>query len=205
MLFRSCTTYPFAIHANHANKTQLQAALDFLAANPNKVSPITLDIGANDVLGTVRGCTSSTTGAIDLNCVVTAAPTVFAHIAQNVGYTLNRLHAQEPNAEIIVVGLYNPLYPAIYQQTYAQTGSAAAAAAAAAGTDALTAQLNSALSATANAGQAYFADPLSTFNPGPTPSPGGGAGRAGAQANAAASLASSAGWCLLLALLISLA
>ncbi|HVP02450.1 MAG TPA: SGNH/GDSL hydrolase family protein [Solirubrobacteraceae bacterium] len=160
-----CTTYPFAIHVNHPGTTQLQAALNFLAANPNKVSPITLDIGANDVLAAVHGCTNTTTGVIDLSCVLAAAPGVFAHVAQNVGYVLNRLHTQEPNAEIIVVGLYNPLYPAVYQQTYAQTGDPAAAAAAAAATDALTAQLNSALSATADAGQAYFANPLPTFNP----------------------------------------
>jgi lysophospholipase L1-like esterase len=166
-----CTTYPFAIHSNHPGETQIQAAVDVLRSIGKKVSPITIDIGANDVLGAVRGCTDSTTGAISLTCVQGAAPAVFATINSNLDSALNTLR-QEGGVkhEIIVVGLYNVLYPAIFQQTLIQTGSLAAAAAAGAASDQLAIQLNALQAATAAKYRAVFADPFPVFNPQGNPS-----------------------------------
>jgi lysophospholipase L1-like esterase len=116
------------------------------------------------VLATVRSCTYPP-GVIDLECVVAAAPATFAHVQQNLATILSELRDAAAYSEIIVVGLYNPLYPAVFQQVLAQTHSPAAAAAAGAQTDALNAQLNSLMASTAQTYRAFFADPLPTFNP----------------------------------------
>src|SRR5204863_2011412 len=82
-----CTTYnapaeargqPLPIHVDHPGKTQLQAAVDVLQSVGKRVSPITIDIGANDILGAVNGCTSGTppNTVISLSCVQAAAPAV---------------------------------------------------------------------------------------------------------------------------------
>jgi lysophospholipase L1-like esterase len=160
-----CTTFPFPIHRNHPGTTQLEAALDVLDEEHGRVSPVTLNIGANDVLRMVGTCTSTTTGAVDLTCVQGKAPATYAHIQANVSAILDELRDESPSTEIIVVGIYNPLYPKIYQQVALQTGSPAAAGAAAAGTDALAAQLNALLADAAAAHRAFFADPLPAFNP----------------------------------------
>ncbi len=162
-----CTTYPFSIHVNHPGLTQIQKAVSVLNANGGKVVPVTIDIGANDVLALVHSCTTS--NGISLSCVQSGAGATFATVQQNLGSALSQIRGAAGYTQIMVVGLYNPLYPAVFQQTYAQTGSLDAAAQAAAGTDALVAQLN-ALEATTAAGyRAYFVDPLPLFNP-----PGGG-------------------------------
>ena len=137
-----CTTYPFALHSNHPGKTQLQAAVDTVQRFGKRVSPITIDIGANDVLRMVNGqCT--TAGVISLTCVQQNAPATFAAVQSNLDYTLNTLRqAGGVKHEIIVIGLYNPLYPAIFNQVLGQTGNFAVATQAADGTDALLAQLN---------------------------------------------------------------
>ena len=149
-----CTTYPFAIHTNHPGKTQLKAALKYV--DDAKANPITINIGANDVLGLVRSCTGST-GAIDLGCVQAGAPATFAAIQANLGTALRKIRDEGEKAEIIVVGLYNPLYVAIL----GTQGPAAAA-----GTDALTNSLNALTAQTADKYKAYFVDPMPTFNPG---------------------------------------
>lgn len=45
---------------------QLDAAVAFLQANPGKVSPVTLDIGSNDMLPDLIGCTVSSNFSTDL-------------------------------------------------------------------------------------------------------------------------------------------
>jgi lysophospholipase L1-like esterase len=151
-----CTTYPFAIHANHPNQTQLQAAVSVLQEQGKKVNPITIDIGANDVLALKNSCT--TAGVISLTCVQSGAPAVFGAIQANLSSTLDTLRAEGGKTkQIIVVGLYNPLYVPIFFQS---------GAAAAAGTDALTNQLNALTAATAADHNAVFVDPMPTFNPG---------------------------------------
>ena len=171
-----CTTYPYSIHVNHPGQTQIQKAVAVVKANGGKVVPVTIDIGANDVLGLVHSCTS-TSGIISLSCVQSGASATFATVQQNLNKALSQIRAVAGYTQIMVVGLYNPLYPAIYQQTYAQTiaqggspsAAAAAAAAAAAETDALSALLNALQATTAASYKAYFVNPLPLFNPQGTP------------------------------------
>jgi lysophospholipase L1-like esterase len=124
------------------SSSQLSDALAYLQANSNMVSPITLDIGANDALGLIEG-----TCKLEPACIATNAPALFEHIASNLGLILTDLRGAAPHAKIIVLGLYNPF------------GSSLA------GADPLTAQLNEAMKHVATAVGARFADPLPLFNP----------------------------------------
>lgn len=122
--------------------SQLSDALAYLGAHPGKVSPITLDIGANDALGVIKGLCN-----LEPLCIAGQAPTLFAHVGTNLGTILAQLRAKAPKAQIIVLGLYNPF------------GSTLA------GTDLLTAQLNGVMRNVAAGFGARFADPLPLFNP----------------------------------------
>ena len=107
-----CTTYnnpytggqPFPIHQPHPGTTQIDAAVAYISANANRVNPITLDIGANDLLGLIRGC------ANDPVCIGAAAPATIGVVAQNTAIALGKLRAAAPRAKIIVLGLYNPAF-----------------------------------------------------------------------------------------------
>ena len=99
-----CTTYPLPIHRNHPGTTQIGAAVAFLKAHANETSPVTLDIGANDLLAVIRGC------AADPVCIQGAAPATIGAVAQNTGIALAQLKAAAPRAKIIVLGLYNPTF-----------------------------------------------------------------------------------------------
>src|SRR5204863_4874386 len=46
---------------------QLAAAVDFLRAHPGKVSPVSLDIGANDVMGDLDASTCAVSGSWDID------------------------------------------------------------------------------------------------------------------------------------------
>ena len=134
---------PFALHSNYTGP-QIDAALAVLDAHHGQVSPVTIDIGANDVLALVRSCTTDT--VINIACVVSGSSATFAHVQANLSKILGKLRDAAPYTEIIVLGLYNPLIVI------------------APGSDALTAQLNSVLQ-TAAQFRARFADPLPVFNP----------------------------------------
>ncbi len=141
------TPFPYIwLHHEYGAGSQLADALSILGANPD-VSPITLDLGANDVLQFLR----VTCGfPLTFTCTSDQVTDEIAHIAGNVGSILTDLHAAAPNAEIVVLGLYDP-YPTVLPSP---------------GGDGLTAQLNSALSAVTNTvPDASFADPEPAFNP----------------------------------------
>jgi lysophospholipase L1-like esterase len=83
---RPCIYHPpFALHTNYTG-SQIDAALAVLRAHRGQVSPVTIDIGANDLLG---GATLS-------------------HIQANVSTILDKLRDAAPYTEIIVLGYYNP-------------------------------------------------------------------------------------------------
>jgi lysophospholipase L1-like esterase len=91
--------YPFLHHPYTTGPTgsQLTDALAILKANPN-VSPITLDIGGNDVLqacGPPKICTEAQIAAL------------LGHIATNVGSILGQLRAAAPHAQIVLLGYFN--------------------------------------------------------------------------------------------------
>lgn len=135
----------FPLHHPYAGgpaSSQLSDALAYLHANPGAVSPITLDIGANDALSVIEG-----TCKLEAACIAAHAPALFAHVAANLGAILADLRGAAPQAKIVVLGLYNPFGSTI------------------AGGDELTAALNAAMRQVASSEAARFADPLPVFNP----------------------------------------
>ncbi|HEY4812893.1 MAG TPA: SGNH/GDSL hydrolase family protein [Solirubrobacteraceae bacterium] len=142
------TPFPYAFlhHSYSPNTSQLADALAILKETPN-VSPITLDIGANDVLqflGSKCGFPATFT------CSPAEIEAEFGHIAANVYSILTQLHAAAPKAQIVLVGLYNP-YPTVLP---------------APGGDKTTAALNTALaSVAASVPDTSFANPEPPFNP----------------------------------------
>lgn len=88
---------------------QLNAAVSFLKANPGKVSLITLDIGANDVLRdttvTPNGCTLNQSGfeadlaTLDTNLTGTILPALYKALTPK-GHITSR---------IVMMNYYNPL------------------------------------------------------------------------------------------------
>jgi len=135
---------PFALHTNYTG-SQMDAALKVLEDHRGQVSPVTIDIGANDELALVRSCTTSS--GIDLQCLINGSPATLAHIQTNLSTILGKIRDAAPYTEIIVLGNYNPLIVS------------------APGSDALAAQGNAALADTAAKFRADFADPLPVFNP----------------------------------------
>jgi lysophospholipase L1-like esterase len=142
------TPFPYAfLHHSYAPYTsQLADALAILKETPN-VSPITLDIGANDVLqflGSKCGFPAT------FSCSPAEIEAEFGHIAANVYSILAQLHAAAPKAQIVLIGLYNP-YPTVLP---------------APGGDKTTAALNTALaSVAADVPNTSFANPEPPFNP----------------------------------------
>jgi lysophospholipase L1-like esterase len=141
------TPFPYAfLHHPYSSTSQLADALAFLKANPN-VSPITLDIGANDVL---QFLSSSCGFPKTFTCTPAAIEAEFGHIASNVASILGQLRAAAPKAQIVLIGLYNP-YPTVLP---------------APGGDTTTAGLNTALASVAAAiPGTSFANPEPPFNP----------------------------------------
>lgn len=134
----------FTLHHPYSGgpgSSQLSDALAYLGAHPGGVSPITLDIGANDALGLIEGC------KLEPACIAAGAPGVFAHIGGNLALILSQLRAAAPHAQIVVLGLYNPFGETV------------------AGGNALTAKLNEVMAGVAASVGARFADPLPVFNP----------------------------------------
>jgi|GEM_PF-575134 hypothetical protein len=88
-------------------ESQMQTALNFINDHPGEVSPVTLDMGANDVLA----CINATTGQINLVCV----KQVFKNLAHNLpiiyGSLVQALHGQ---GDLMITDYYDPfikLYP----------------------------------------------------------------------------------------------
>jgi lysophospholipase L1-like esterase len=139
--------YGLAFPLHHAYSggplsSQLSDALNVLSTHPGTATPITIDIGANDALGLIKG-----TCKLEAKCVEEHAPALFAHVAGNLGLILADLRGAAPHAKMIVLGLYNPFGETIP------------------GADALTAKLNELEASVAASVGARFADPLPVFNP----------------------------------------
>jgi lysophospholipase L1-like esterase len=83
--------------------SQLKAALTFLRAHPNEVSPITLTLYGNDwlpvLLDTCKG---------KVTCARGRGPKEAAALGSRLGSILEQLRAAAPEAEIIVTGAWNP-------------------------------------------------------------------------------------------------
>jgi lysophospholipase L1-like esterase len=133
------------LHHPYSTRTQLQDALKILHENPN-VSPITLDIGANDLLH----FTATSCGFPAANtCTEAQFGAEIVHIATNTAFILGQLRAAAPHAQIVLVGLYNP-FPAFPSE----------------GGDKITTGLNQAFEAVAaSVPGTSFANPEPLFNP----------------------------------------
>jgi lysophospholipase L1-like esterase len=83
--------------------SQLEEAVRFLRAHPHQVSPITLDIGGNDLLALVHAGPPSILDAL------TRLPGVLHAYQVNLHTALVALRTAAPDAEIIVMTQYNPL------------------------------------------------------------------------------------------------
>jgi lysophospholipase L1-like esterase len=129
------------------NGSQLSDALAILKANPN-VSPITLDIGSNDLTDFLEStCGFPATFA----CSEAQVGAEIAQIAGNVYYILGALRNAAPQAQIVLLGLYNA-YPSVLQPEGAG--------------DKLVAAFNAAqASVAAKVRGASFANPEPLFNP----------------------------------------
>jgi lysophospholipase L1-like esterase len=92
----------FGLHVNYAG-AQIDAATQFIATNSDQVGTILVDIGSNDLLALVRAC-----GGLNLPCIAAGAPAVISTLASNYAQILGRLRAAAPDAEIVVLELYNP-------------------------------------------------------------------------------------------------
>lgn len=100
--FISSSGCQFPLH-NGYTTSQLQAAVAFLTALPGQVNPITIDIGANDILHLVSTC-----HGLNLACVGPALPAALQTMGANLAQILPALRQAAPNAQIMLVGLYNP-------------------------------------------------------------------------------------------------
>jgi lysophospholipase L1-like esterase len=142
------TPFPYAfLHHSYApHSSQLSDALAILKENPN-VSPITLDLGANDVLQFLASkCGFPKT----FTCSPAEVEAEFGHIAANVHSILAQLHTAAPKAQMVLIGLYNP-YPTVLPPP---------------GGDKTTAALNAALASVATSVPGTsFANPEPPFNP----------------------------------------
>lgn len=92
----------FPLHVNYGG-AQIDAAEAILDVHRGQVNPILIALGANDVLGLVAFC------GVDPACIETFLPGVLATLADNYDQVLARLRAAAPDAEIILLQLYNPL------------------------------------------------------------------------------------------------
>ena len=103
------TPFPYSfLHHPYTKGSQLADALAILENNHN-VSPISLDIGANDVLQFIEHtCGFPAT----YTCSEKQVTAEYEHIAANVGSILAQLRAAAPHAQIVVIGNYNP-YPTV--------------------------------------------------------------------------------------------
>jgi lysophospholipase L1-like esterase len=84
--------------------SQLAQAVAFLNAHAGEVAFITIDIGANDILG-LYGCIDFDTFVLDGTCVTTNLPTVDGRIATIV----QALEAAAPDVPIYAMTYYDPL------------------------------------------------------------------------------------------------
>lgn len=142
--------YTFLHHNYGVGNSQLQDAKNVLTANPTTTDPVTIDIGANDLLDFLTGCGfPSAPGASA--CIAAGLNGEYATITGGIDNALTQMQAIAPNARYIVMGLYNP-YPTLLNAG-GFTG------------DSATALLNSEIKQVAIKHGARFVDPLPTFNP----------------------------------------
>ncbi len=94
------TTLGFSLHDSYSG-SQLNAALEFLRSHPGEVSPITFNLGGNDLNALTTVCQA------DFSCYLREAPRVLERIASNLDQILDALRAAALDSEIITFTNYN--------------------------------------------------------------------------------------------------
>jgi lysophospholipase L1-like esterase len=131
--------YPYPLHAPIGG-SQMATALTFLGAH--SVDPITIDLGANDLLGLISQCG----GATNLVCIQAGAPAVVGTVYANLNTIFASLRHAAPRSRIITMELYNP-YAAYDPRT-----------------NAIITALNGAIAAASARNQVLVADTFTPFN-----------------------------------------
>jgi lysophospholipase L1-like esterase len=144
--------YPWLHHPYSVGQSQLQNAVSYLSTHSTTTSPITLNIGANDLLVFLAGCGFGTPG-YSASCVAGGLTTIQSTIVNNTKTILDQLQAVTPSSasNYVVMGLYNP-YPTLLTVA----GSSG---------DSVIAGLNAKIKSVAEAHGAHFVNPLPIFNP----------------------------------------
>jgi lysophospholipase L1-like esterase len=138
------TASGFPLHDPY-DGAQLPAALAFLRAHRGQVSPITINVGTNDLTGLTTQCGD------DVSCYFKNGPAVFVTITTNLHDILSRLRAAAPDAEIVTFTSYD--VASLADPRLAQLNRA----------------FNTAVVSTAAASSVRVADVFGAFNGGPQP------------------------------------
>lgn len=94
-----CPYHNFLMLHNYYSGTQLSAAVNFIKAHPGKVSPVTIDIGANDLKSLINTST----------CAVSDYTGPLATFDSNFKYILTQLaSALAGKGTIVVMNYYDP-------------------------------------------------------------------------------------------------
>lgn len=91
------------LHVNYSG-SQMAYAEAVLAANRGRINPILVSLGANDALALLGICPG-----LNPACVEGQLPRILGLIGANLHQVLGRLRAAAPDAEIVLLQLYNPL------------------------------------------------------------------------------------------------
>src|SRR5207244_11558897 len=93
----------FPLHNSYPTAaSRRQSAVAFLRAHAHQVNPITLDIGANDLLNLISSC------AFNPTCIVNGFASATATMSANVDHILTALHNAAPGAEMIMMNVPDP-------------------------------------------------------------------------------------------------
>jgi lysophospholipase L1-like esterase len=144
--------YTWLHHPYSLGQSQLQNAVAYLSTHATTTSPITLNIGANDLLVFLSSCGFGTP-SYNATCVATGMAAAQNTIVNNNKAILEALQAVTPASasNYVVMGLYNP-YPTLINVA-GSTG------------DGVIAGLNAKIKAVAEAHGAHFVNPLPVINP----------------------------------------
>ena len=94
------TSVGFSLHNSYSGP-QLSAALAFLHEHPGQVSPITINIGGNDLRPLQSIC------GLDLSCYDAHVPAILAATRANLDQILGAIRSAAPDAEIITFTTYD--------------------------------------------------------------------------------------------------
>jgi len=143
--------------------SQLDAAVDFLNDNANRIHLVTIDMGANDFRN--AGCIDTT---VDIDCV----NTVSAQIATDLAVVLAALrNAGDPNTTIVGMNYYNPYLSSWLTDAAGQVLATESSQAAVILNDALMTTYDTAGIPLADVYAAFESDDFVTIVPSPLPAP----------------------------------